>query len=108
MIACSFHQGGIRVFDIHNPYSPKEIAYYKGAARGSGRVLPGSATSTAVNPNYAMAQARSRFVWRGNELYLWMTSSESGLVIAKFEPRALKYIQSLNPVPAPGNEEPDQ
>jgi hypothetical protein len=55
-----------------------------------------------------MAQARSRFVWRGNELYLWMTSSESGLVVAKFEPRALKYIQSLNPVPAPGNEEPDQ
>jgi hypothetical protein len=55
-----------------------------------------------------MAQARSRFVWRGNELYLWMTSSESGLVIAKFEPRALKYIQSLNPVRAPGNEEPDQ
>ena len=108
MIACSFHQGGIRVFDIHNPYSPKEIAYYKGAARGRGKVLPGSATSTAVNPNYAMAQARSRFVWRGNELYLWMTSSESGLVIAKFEPRALKYIQSLNPVRAPGNEEPDQ
>jgi hypothetical protein len=108
LIACSFHQGGIRVFDIHNPYSPKEIAYYKGAARGSGKVLPGSATSTAVNPNYAMAQARSRFVWRGNELYLWMTSSESGLVIAKFEPRALKYIQSLNPVRAPGNEEPDQ
>ena len=109
LIACSYHQAGIRVFDIHDPYHPTEIAYYKGAARGStGPLLPGSATTGFKNPTFAYAQARSRFVWKNRELYLWMTSSESGLVIAKFEKKTLDYILSLNPVPAPGNEEPDQ
>jgi hypothetical protein len=106
LIACSHHQGGVRVFDIHDPYHPSEIAYYKGAARGTtGPLLPGSATSTTPNPTFAQAQARSRFVWKGDDLYLWLTSSESGLVVARFENE--ETIKALHLRRSPGNEEPN-
>jgi hypothetical protein len=106
LIACSHHQAGVRVFDIHDPYHPKEIAYYKGAARGTtGALLPGSATSTTNAPTAAQAQARSRFVWKGDDLYLWLTSSESGLVITRFENE--EEIKALHLRRSPGNEEPN-
>jgi hypothetical protein len=52
---------------------------------------------------YSWAKARSRFVWKGDDLYLWLTSSESGLVVAKFT--NTETINALHPVPEPGNEE---
>jgi hypothetical protein len=103
LAACSYHTAGVRVFDIHDPYHPKEIAYYKGVARGSGVILPGSALNAKKTPAYSWAQARSRFVWKGEELYLWLTSSESGLVVAKFT--NMDYIRHLRPTPDPGNQE---
>ena len=103
LAACSYHTAGVRVFDIHDPYHPKEIAYYKGAARGSGAILPGSALNAKRMPAYSWAQARSRFVWKGEDLYLWLTSSESGFVVVKFA--NMDYIRRLHPTPDPGNQE---
>ena len=36
IVACSFILSGLRVFDIHDPYHPKEIAYFNAPVRNSG------------------------------------------------------------------------
>lgn len=84
LLACSHESAGVRVFDIHDPYHPREIAYYKGAARGNGPVLPGSSLAGFVNPAFTQAKARSRFVHHGKELYLWITSVDNGFLIERF------------------------
>jgi hypothetical protein len=35
MVACSYMQSGVRIFDVRNPYLPKEVAYYKPPASGT-------------------------------------------------------------------------
>jgi hypothetical protein len=49
IVACSFLKSGIRVFDIHDPFHPKEIAYFNRAV-----------TSTAVAPAFDLAH---RQIW---------------------------------------------
>lgn len=49
IVACSFLSSGMRVFDIHDPYHPKEIAYLNRAT-----------SSTAVGPAFDIAH---RQIW---------------------------------------------
>ncbi len=108
LLACSAHQAGVRVFDIHDPYKPREIAYFKGPAPSSPTEIdPGSLLNVfqGVRPpiNFAWSKAHSRFVWRHGQLYLWVTSSHGGFYVLKFENQAA--IAKLKPIPTPGNED---
>jgi len=115
LLACSAHQAGIRVFDIHDPRRPEEIAYFKGPAPPDPtQIDPGSLLNPfrplfsgfhPVTPpiNFAWSKAHSRFVWQGGQLYLWVTSSHGGFYTLKFEDQ--KEINRLKPVPTPGNED---
>lgn len=108
LLACSSHQAGIRVFDIHDPHRPREIAYFVGPAPPDpSEIDPGSLLNAfqGVKPpiNFSWSKAHSRFLWRHGQLYLWVTSSHGGFYTLRFEDS--QAIASLKPVPTPGNED---
>jgi len=86
MLACSYFGAGIRVFDIRDPFHPKEVAYYKPPARRTA-FLPGSSrwspTSTADRTvDFTPTDIR----WRKHkgETHLWFASADNGFQIVKF------------------------
>jgi hypothetical protein len=99
-LACSYFQSGIRVFDVRDPYSPREIAYFNPPAQtGRQAELPGSwhVSSPAragidvllnqdsvpmanLTADWCMAQVR--FYAPRNEL--WTSCNDNGLLIMKF------------------------
>jgi hypothetical protein len=108
LLACSGHQAGVRVFDIHDPHRPREIAYFVGPAPPNPNEIDAGSLMNAfqrITPpiNFAWSKAHSRFVWENGQLYLWVTSSHGGFYTLKFENR--QEIAKLQPVPTPGNED---
>jgi len=51
VMACNCFAAGLRVFDIHDPTSPKEMAYYKAPAQGT-KALPASQYAGGQPPTY--------------------------------------------------------
>ena len=88
IVACTFREAGLRVFDIRDPFHPREIAYYKPRARRT-EVRPGS---VFWGPQYANGGDRTtdqtpsdvRFQKHKGELQLWFTSEDNGFQIVKF------------------------
>jgi LVIVD repeat len=88
LLACTFRESGLRVFDIRDVYHPREIAYYKPRARGT-EVRPGS---VFWGPQYANGANRTtdqtptdvRFRRYRGDLQLWFTSEDNGFQIVKF------------------------
>jgi hypothetical protein len=86
MLACSYWGAGIRVFDIRDPYRPKEIAYYKPGAKRT-QVLYGSSvwndyggkdrTTDRVGSNI-------RFHTYNGENHLWFIGQDNGFMVVKF------------------------
>jgi hypothetical protein len=72
-----------RVFDIRDPYHPKEVAYYKPGAVGSAS-RPGSTLNARGNRTYDYSSSNIRFVKVNGENYLWFTSHDNGFQIVKF------------------------
>jgi hypothetical protein len=87
-LACSYFEAGLRVFDIRDPYRPKEIAYYKPPAKGS-TMPPGASKLSSVRPNRATDWTSSNIGWRrnGDELHLWFTSHDNGFQVVRFSNR---------------------
>lgn len=71
VVACTFILSGLRLFDIRDPYTPKEIAYFNAVPQQSN---PGS--PTAVDPASNFAMSRAAFVPERNEI--WYTDGNSG------------------------------
>lgn len=85
LAACAYFQAGVRVFDIRDPYHPKELAYYKPGAVGAA-ARPGSALAQ-FNPgprDHDWSSSNSRFVKIKGVNYLWITSQDNGFQVLKF------------------------
>jgi len=91
MAACSYFEAGIRVFDISDPFRPREIAYYKPPARRT-QVLSGSLLSSRSTGDRSVDWASSEVRFRKHRGEpgeratgeLWFTSSDNGFQIVKF------------------------
>ncbi len=71
IVACSFILSGLRVFDIRDPYRPKEIAYFN-------KPTPPSATSRNSG---AYAMSAPAFVPERDEI--WYTDGNSGFYVVR-------------------------
>lgn len=81
VIACSYFQSGLRVFDVRDPYHPKEIAYYNPPAIVGYK--PGSnydRTGTNETADWTSANVRID-VAKGE---LWFTSQANGFQVVRF------------------------
>lgn len=75
-LACSFILSGLRLFDIRDPFKPKEIAYFNGPA------VPADTAptqGTGHGANYAMS--KPAMVPERSEL--WYTDGHKGLYVVK-------------------------
>jgi hypothetical protein len=91
MMACGYLGAGLRVFDIRDPFHPREIAYYKPPARGM-QHLPGSALWADYGGDVGMPRTRTtdrvqtkmRFREHNGELHIWFVGQDNGFQIVRF------------------------
>ncbi|HVA61508.1 MAG TPA: hypothetical protein VNG13_13370 [Mycobacteriales bacterium] len=101
-VACGYFQSGIRVFDIRNPYQPREIAYFNPPAQVAKHgQLPGSehaggVTNIAQPPNltadWCTSQIRFDTAADGSH-ELWAQCQDNGFMV-------LKFTNGVYPLPA--------
>ncbi len=81
LLACGYFQSGIRIFDIRDPYRPREIAYYNPPAQTErANDLPGSNHLGARTADWASSDPRFRL--DRNEI--WFTTQDNGFQIVRF------------------------
>jgi hypothetical protein len=81
-LACTYRQAGLRVFDVRDPFHPREIAYYKPPARRT-EIRPGSQLG-GVDRTTDHAPSDIRFQKHRGQLQLWFTSMDNGFQIVRF------------------------
>ena len=82
-VACGHFNSGIRVFDVRDPYLPREIAYFNPPAQLlKQEQLPASNNSGEKTADYCSANVRFKRTQEGGEL--WTTCQDNGFMILKF------------------------
>lgn len=79
-LACSWTQGGVRVFDVRDPLQAREIAYYNPRPRPE--ESPQGAGKAIFTPNPLREGTSSDIVWRTDQdgrTHLWFSSAYNGL-----------------------------
>lgn len=87
LLACSYFEGGLRVFDIRDPRDPQEIAYYKPPARRTSR-RPGTLLFSSSDPQpdrTADEVIFPRFSRTTGDI--WFTSADNGFQVVRFPER---------------------
>lgn len=95
VLACSWREGGLRVFDISDPYRPSEIAYYKAPARRT-QFLPGSIFwQGTLGGDRTGDQTPSSVRFRNyrGETHLWFTTQDNGFQIVQFTNGIVKNLK---------------
>jgi hypothetical protein len=93
LAACSYFQSGLRVFDIRDPYRPREVAYYKPPAVGDAP-RPGSALAERIPFRTAdWATSNTRWIKIKGVNYLWITSHDNGFQVLRFT----NHLKHLGP-----------
>lgn len=88
VLGCGYFNSGIRVFDIRDPYFPREIAYYNPPAQldkqlelaGSQHAAFLGATGGLLTADWCSAQVR--FIPERGEL--WTTCQDNGFMVLRF------------------------
>jgi hypothetical protein len=84
MLACSFQHAGLRVFDVRDPYHPKEIAYWKPPAVRT-EVQPSSGSwAPGVDRTVDKIAHWARWRKHGRELHIWTVSDGNGFQVLRF------------------------
>jgi hypothetical protein len=89
LAGCSYFGSGLRVFDIRDPYHPKEIAYYKPPARRTEVRLGSNWWPQFPDRTNDWASSNVRFVRYRGDLQIWFTSQDNGFQIVRFTNRPL-------------------
>jgi hypothetical protein len=99
VVACTFILSGLRLFDIRDPFHPKEIAYFNGPAVPKD---PGPEGGTGSGSNYAMSQPA--FVPERGEI--WYTDGNHGFSAVKVTNGVWPFDRKVDPKnnPAPGDQ----
>ena len=95
-LACGYFNSGIRIFDIRDPASPKEVAYYNPA--GTTTPSPGSNHTFAGNwraggPDWCSAQVHLN----ADNGTVWSTCQDNGLLSLKFTHNAWPFADTTTP-----------
>jgi hypothetical protein len=88
ILACSFTNSGLRVFDIRDPQAPREIAYFNQPVEGT---FPG-------DPPVSYAMSAPTFVPERNEI--WYADGNSGLWILRATNGVFGSAPAAGPTPA--------
>lgn len=98
MVACGHIESGLRIFDIRDPYLPRELAYYNPPAK-PGYQAGSNFNSAGTCSTVDWSTSRPRFRLDRNEI--WFTSQCNGFQIVKFT-KPLAELLGAGPAVVPG------
>jgi hypothetical protein len=95
MLACSFQNAGLRIFDIRDLSHPKEIAYWKPPAVRT-EVQPSSGSwAQGVDRTVDKIAHWARWRKHGRELHIWTVSDGNGFQVLRFTDHFKRQYKDL-------------